>query len=108
MCGKNGRAGRHDQEYASGRPLHVAAETENEARDKIYDTRGKGMVHVFQVDDYRNSLAIILTNGDGTLKIPRTHYCDLDTAAHGRLATGGFIAVPDPADVLGSISVLTD
>ena len=57
--------------------LDVAAETENETRDKVYDARGNRVVHVLQVDDYRNFLAKILTHGGGILKVPRTHYCDL-------------------------------
>jgi hypothetical protein len=105
MFGKNGRAGRHYQECASRQSLHVATETENETRDKIYDARGKCMVHVFQVDDYRNFLAIVLTSGDGTLKVLRTHYCDLDAVVHGNLAARGLIVVLDLAEALGGVPV---
>jgi len=108
MCGKNGRAARHDQECTPRRSLHVAAETENETRDKIYDARGKRMVHVLQVDDYRNSLTIVLTDGGGIPEVSRTHYCDLDTVTQGRLATRGFIVVLDLSDVLGSVPALVD
>jgi hypothetical protein len=108
MCGKNGRAGRHDQECTSRKSLHVAGETENETGDSIYDARGKRMVHVLQVDDYRNFLAIVLTDGGGIPKASRTHYCDLDTVTHGKLATRGFIVVLNLTDVLGSIPVLVD
>jgi hypothetical protein len=108
MCGKNGRVGRHDQECTPRRSLHVAAEAENETRDKIYDARGKRMVHVLQVDDYRNSLTIVLTDSGGIPKVSGTHYCDLDTVTHGRLATRGFIVVLNLTDVLGSVPVLVD
>jgi hypothetical protein len=108
MCGKNRRVGRHDQECTPRRSLHVAAETENETRDKIYDARGKRMVHVLQVDDYRNSPTIVLTDGGGIPKVSRTHYCDLDTVTHGRLATRGFIVVMNLTEVLGSVPVLVD
>ena len=79
--------------------LDVAAETENETRDKIYDARGIRIVHVLQVDDYRNFLAIVLTDGDGIPKVSRAHYCDLDTVTHGKLATRGFIVVLNLTDV---------
>jgi hypothetical protein len=69
MRGKNGRVGRHNQECTSRWSFHVAAETEDETRDKIYNARGERMVHVLQIDDYRNSMTIILANGDGILKI---------------------------------------
>jgi hypothetical protein len=106
MCGKNGRVGRHDQECTPGRSLHVPAETENETGDKIYDARGKRTVHVLQVDDYRNSLAIVLTDGGGIPEVSRTHYCDLDAVTHGRLATRGFFVILNPSDVLGGVPVL--
>jgi hypothetical protein len=108
MCGKNGRVARHDQECTPGKSLDVAAETENETRDEIYDARGIRIVHVLQVDDYRNSLAIVLTDGGAIPKVSRTHYCDLDTVTHGKLATRGFIVVLNLTDVLGSIPALVD
>jgi hypothetical protein len=83
MTGNNCRAGRHDQECAPRKALDVAAETEDETRDKIYDARGLRIVHVFQVDDYRNVLAIVLTDGGGIPKVSRTHYCDLYAVTHG-------------------------
>jgi len=108
MCGKNGRAGRHDQECTPRKSLDVAAATENETRDKIYDARGTRIVHVLQVDDYRNFLAIVLTDGGGIPKASRTHYCDSDTVTHSKLATRGFIVALNLTDVLGSIPVLVD
>jgi hypothetical protein len=107
MRGKNGGVGGHDQEGASRNSLYVAAEAENETRDKIYDPGGKRMVYVLQADDYRSPLAIILTNGGGILKISRTHYCDLGTI-HGVLATRDFIVVLNLIDVIESIPVLVD
>ena len=74
-------------------------ETENETRDKVYDARGARIIHIFQVDDHRNFLAIIIAYGDGIPKVPRPHYCDLNTVAHGKLATRGFIVVLNLADV---------
>ena len=108
MRGNNGRVGRHDQECTPRNSLEVAAETENEAGDKIYDAGGIRLVHVLQVDDYRNFLAIVLTDGGGIPKVSRTHYCDLDTVTHGKLATRGFIVVLDLAEVLGSVPVVVD
>jgi hypothetical protein len=99
MCGKNGRASRHDQECTPRKSLDVATATENETRDKIYDARGTRIVHVFQVDDHRNFLAIVIADGDGIPKISRPHYCDLNTVTHGKLATRGFIVVLNLADV---------
>jgi hypothetical protein len=93
MCGKNGRVGRYDQECTPRKSLDVAAETENEAGDKIYDACGLRIIHVLQVDDYRNFLAIVFTHGGGIPKVSRTHYCDLDIVTHGELATRGFIVV---------------
>jgi hypothetical protein len=108
MCGEYGRAGRHNQECTPRKPLDVAAETENETRDKIYDARGIRIIHVLQVDDYRNILAIVLTNGGGIPKVPRTHYCDLNAVTHGKLATRGFIVVLNLTGVLVSIPVVVD
>jgi hypothetical protein len=108
MCSKNGRAGRHDQECTSRNSLDVAAETENETRDKIYDARGVRIIHVLQVNDYRDFLAIVLTDGGGIPKVSRTHYCDLDVVAHVKLATRGFIVVLNLTDVLGSITLIVD
>lgn len=108
MCGENGRVGRHDQECTPRNPLDVAAEAENETRDKIYDARGLRIVHILQVDDYRNFLAIVLTDGGGIPKDSRTHYCDLDTVTHGKLATRGFIVVLNVADVFGTIPIPAD
>jgi hypothetical protein len=108
MCGKNGRVGRHDQECTPRKSLDVAAETENETRDKIYDARGLRMVHVLQVDDYRNFLAIVLANGGGIPEVSRTHYCDLDIVTHGKLVTRGFIVVLKLTDIFGSIPILVD
>ena len=108
MRSKNGRTGRHDQECTPRKSLDVAAATENETRDKIYDARGTRIVHVLQVDDYRNFLAKVLADGGGIPKVSRTHYCDLDTVTHGRLATRGFIVVLNLTDVLGSGLVLVD
>jgi hypothetical protein len=108
MRGKNGRADRHDQERTPRKSLDVAAETENEARDKIYDARRIRIVHVLQVDDYRNSLAIVLADGGAIPKVSRTHYCDLDTITHGKLATRGFIVVLNLTEVIESILVPVD
>jgi len=66
------------------------------------------MVHVLQVDDDRNSLTIVLTDGGGIPKVSRTHHCDLDTVTHSRLATGGFIVVLNLTDVLGNVPVPVD
>ena len=103
MSGKNGRVARHDQECTPRNSLDVAAEAENETRDKIYDACGIRMVQVLQVDNYRNFLAIVLADGGGIPKVSRTHYCDLDAVAHGKLAARGFIV--DLADVLGGVRV---
>ena len=108
MRGKNGRAGRHDQECTPRQSLDVAAATENESRDKIYDARGTRIVHVLQVDDYRNFLAKVLTDGGGIPKVSRAHYCDLDTVTHGKLVTRDFIVVLNLAEVLGGIPILID
>jgi hypothetical protein len=108
MSSKNGRVGRHDQECTPRKPLDIAAEAENETRGKIYDARGIRIVHVLKVDDYRNSLAIVLADGGGISKVSRTHYCDLNIVVHGKLATWGFIVVLNLTDVLGSIAVLVD
>jgi hypothetical protein len=108
MGGKNGGVGRHDQECAPRNSLDVAAETENETRDKIYDARRIHIVHVLEVDDYRDFLAIVLTDGGGIPKVPRTYYCDLDAVTHGKLAARGFIVTLNLTDVLGKIPVLVD
>ena len=91
MGGKNGRAGRHNQECTPRKSLDVAAKTENETRDKIYNALGFRIVHVLQVDDYRDFLAIVLADGDGVPEVSRTHYRDLDTVPHEERATRGFI-----------------
>jgi hypothetical protein len=103
MYGKNVRAGRHDQECTPRKSLDVAAETENESRREIYDAPGFRIAHVLEVDDDRNALAVVLTDGDGIAKGSRTHYCDLDIAIRGELVTRGFIVVLNLADVLGML-----
>jgi hypothetical protein len=103
MSGKNGRVSRHDQECTPRNPLDVAAETENEARDKIYDARGLRMGHVFQVDDYRYLLAVVITDGGGIPEVSQTHYRDLSAVAHGKLATRDFTVAMNLAEILGSI-----
>jgi hypothetical protein len=108
MCGKNGRVGRHDQECTPGNSLDVAAEAENETRDKIYDARGKRSVQVLQVNDYRNFLAKVLADGGDIPKVSRTHYCNLDTVTHAKLATWGFIFILNLTGVLEGIPVLVD
>jgi hypothetical protein len=108
MCRKKSRAARNDQECTPGNSLDIAAETENESRDKIYDAPGLRIVHVLQVDDYRNFLAIVLTDGGGIPEVSRTYYRDLDIVAHGMLATPGLIIVMDPTQILGSIPVVVD
>ena len=108
MRGQNGGVGRHDQECAPRNSLDVAAETENETRDKIYDARGIHIVHVLEVDDHRDFLAIVLTDSGGIPKVPRTHYGDLDAVTHGKLAARGFIVTLNLTDVLRKIPVLVD
>ena len=108
MCREKSRTNRNDQECTPRNSLDVAAETENEPRDKIYDAPGFRIFHVFQVDDYRNFLAIVLTDGGGIPKVARTHYRDLDTVAHGMLVARGFIIVLDPTKILGSIPAAVD
>src|SRR6201986_4072383 len=108
MRGKNGRFRGHDQKCTPGKFLNVAAETKNEARDKINDARGNRVVHVLQVDDHRNFLAKVLTNGGGILKVSRTHYRDLKRVIHSKLATRGFIVVINLTDVLGHVTVVVD
>jgi hypothetical protein len=108
MGGNNRRVGRHDQECTPRNSLNVAAETENEARDKIYDACGCRVVHVLQIDDYRYLLAKVLADGGGVPKVSRAHYCDLDSASHGSRATRDFIVVLDLTDVLGRVPVITD
>jgi hypothetical protein len=104
----NGPAGRNDQEYAPGNSLEVATETDNETRDKIYHARGIRLVHVLQVDDYRNFLATVLADGGGIPKASEAHYYGFDTVTHGKLANRRFIVVLNLTDVLGSICVLID
>ena len=82
MGGKDGRVGGHDQECAPGKFLDVTAETENETGDEIDDAGGIRVVHVLEVDDYRNVLAKVLADGGGIAKVPRTHYRDLDAVTH--------------------------
>jgi hypothetical protein len=108
MRGKNGSVGRHDQECTPRNSLDVAAETENETRDKIYDARGIYIVHVLEVDDYRNLLAIVLTHGGGIPEVSRTHYRDLDTVTRGKLAIRGFIVALSLIDIRGKIPVPVD
>src|ERR1700691_5887400 len=100
MGGDDGRVGRHDQERPPGDLLQVAAETENETGDKVYDARGIRLLHVFQVDDDRNLLAIVITDGGGIPKIPRAHYRNVDTASRGELGTQGLIVVQARAEAL--------
>jgi hypothetical protein len=104
----NGPAGRHDQEYTPRNSLKVAAETDNETRDKIYHARGIRLIHVLQVDDYWDFLATVLTDGGGIPKASETHYYGFDTVTHSKLATRGFIVVLNLTDVLGRIPVLFD
>jgi hypothetical protein len=106
--GEDGRAGGDDQEGTARRALHVAAEAEDETRDKVYDARGERVVYVLQVDDYRNSLAVVLADGGGIPEVSRTHYCDLDAATHGGPVTRGFIVVLNLAEVPEGIPVLVD
>jgi len=108
MRRNDGRVGRHDQECTPGNSLDVAAETENETRDKIYDARGIGLVQVLEVDDDRDFLAIVLTDGGGIAKVPRSHYRDLDTVTHGKLATRGFIVAANLADVPVDVPFIVD
>jgi hypothetical protein len=106
MDGMHSRAGRHDQECTPRNSLDIAAETENEARGKIYDAPGLRVFHVLEVDDYRNFLAIVLTDGDSVPEISRTHYCDLGTVAHGSPAICGFIIVRNLDKVIGRVAVV--
>jgi hypothetical protein len=106
MGGKNGRVGRHDQECTPRNSLNVAAKTEDETRDKIYNAGGIRIIHILEIDDYRNFLTKILTDGSGISEVSRAHYCDLDGVTHGKLATRGFIVVLNLTDVLGSIPVI--
>ena len=91
MCGQNGRTAGHDQERTPGKLLDVAGQAENEAGNEIDDAPGILVVHVLQVDDYRNVLAKVITHGGGIAKVPRAHYRDLDTATHGKPAIRVFI-----------------
>jgi hypothetical protein len=106
MGGDDGRVGRHDQERPPGNLLQVAAETQNEPGDKIDDARGIRLLHVLQVDDDRNLLAIVITDGGGIPKIPRAHYRNVDAAARGELAARDLIVVHALAEVLGKIPVV--
>jgi hypothetical protein len=106
MGGNDGRAGRHDQECPPGNLLQVAAETENETGDKIYDARGIRLLHVLQVDDDRNLLAIVITDGGGIPKIPRAHYRNVDTVTRGELVTRDLIVVLALTEVPRKIPVL--
>src|SRR6185437_16872860 len=105
MGGDDGRGGRHDQERAARDALDVAAEAENETRDEVDDARGLRIVHVLQVDDDRDFLAVVLTDGGGIAKVPRAHDGDLDAVAHGKLVIQGFIVVLNLIDVLGNVPV---
>jgi hypothetical protein len=106
MGGNDGRAGRHDQECPPGNLLQVAAETENEAGDKIYDARGIRLLHVLQVDDDRNLLAIVITDGGGIPEVPRAHYRNVNAITRGELATRVLIVVLVLTEVLGKVPVL--
>jgi hypothetical protein len=106
MGGDNGRVGRHDQERPPGNLLQVAAETQNETGDKVDDARGIRLLHVLQVDDDRDLLAIVITDGGGIPEIPRAHYRNVDTAPRGELATWDLIVVHALAEVLGKIPVV--
>lgn len=108
MRGKNSRVGRHDQECTPRKSLDVAAETENKTRGKIYDAIGFRIVHVFQVNNHGNFLAIVFADSDCIPKVSRTHYRDLETVTHGNVATRGVIVVLNLTDVLGGIPVLVD
>lgn len=106
MRGDHRRAARHDQECAPGNSLDVAAETENESRDEIYDAPGFRIPHVLQVDDYRDFLAEVLADGGGILKVPWTHYGDLDSVAERKLTARGLIVVLGLTEAIGSIPVV--
>jgi hypothetical protein len=95
MAGNHRRVARDDQECAPGNSLDVAAEAEHEPRDKVHDAPGFRVFHVLEVDDDRNSLAKVIPDGGGILKVPGTHYGDLDAVTHGELAVRGFIVVRD-------------
>ena len=106
MGGDDGRVGRNDQECPPGNLLQVAAETENKTGDKVDDARGIRLLHVFQVDDDRNLLAIVITDGGGIPKVPRAHDRNVDTVPRGELATRDLIVVLALTEVLGKIPVL--
>ena len=106
MRGNDGRIGRHDQERTPRDSLEVAAETENKTRDKVYDARRIGLVHVFQVDYDRDFLTVVVTHGGGIPKVSRTHYCDVDAVIHGKIATRVLVVVLNSAEGLGDVPVV--
>jgi hypothetical protein len=106
MGGDDGRIGGHDQECPPGNSLKVAAETENETRDKVYDARGVYLFHVLQVDYYRDFLAVVLTHGGGVSKVSRTHDCNMDAVTRGKLAARGFVVILNLGEALGSVPVV--
>jgi hypothetical protein len=107
MGGDDGRIGGHDQECTPRNSLKVAAETENETRDKVYDARGVYLFHVLQVYYYRDFLAVVLTHGGGVSKVSRTHDCNMDAVTHGKLAAREFVVIGHLAEALGSVPVVT-
>jgi hypothetical protein len=106
MGGDDGRIGGHDQECTPGNSLKVAAETENETRDKIYDARGVYLFHVLQVDYNRDFLAVVLAHGGGVSKVSRTHDCNMDAVTRGKLAARDFVVILNLAEALGSVPVV--
>jgi hypothetical protein len=100
MGGDDGRIGGHDQECTPRNSLKVAAETENETRDKVYDARGVYLFHVLQVDYYRDFLAVVLPHGGGVSKVPRTHDCNMDAVTRGKLAAREFVVILNFAEAL--------
>ena len=106
MGGDDGRVGGHDQECTPRNSLKVAAETENETRDKIYDARGVYLFHVLQVDYNRDFLAVVLAHGGGVSKVSRTHDCNMDAVTRGKLAARDFVVILNLAEALGSVPVV--
>jgi hypothetical protein len=106
MGGNDGRVGRHDQECPPGNLLQVTAKTENETGDKVYNARGIGLLHVLQVDDDRDFLAIVITDGGGIPEVPRPHDRNVDTVTRVGLGTRDLIVAETLIEVLGKIPVL--
>jgi hypothetical protein len=106
MGGNDGRVGGHDQECPPGNLLQVAAETENETGDKVDDARGIRLLHVLQVDDDRNLLAVVIADGGGIPKDPRAHNRDMDAVGGGVLGTRDLLVVQALIEVLGKVPVL--